>query len=34
VDDLVQKVASAYLNVFGVEPKHYIASTGDGACKL
>ena len=34
VDDMVQKVASAYLNVFGVEPKHYIASTGDGACKL
>lgn len=34
LDELIQKVSSGYLNVFGVEPKHYIASTGDGACKL
>lgn len=34
VDDVVERCKSNYFNRFGVEPKYYIATTGDGACEI
>ena len=34
VGPFVEMTSTAYKNAFGVEPKHYIATTGDGACEL
>jgi galactokinase len=34
VDNLVARISTLYVNVYGVAPKHYIATTGDGACAL
>ncbi len=34
LDLVIEKTSSSYKNAFGVEPKYYIATTGDGACEL
>jgi galactokinase len=34
VENLVAKTSALYANAYGVAPKHYIATTGDGACAL
>jgi galactokinase len=34
MDQVIEKVGASYKNAFGVEPKHYIATTGNGACEL
>jgi galactokinase len=34
VENLVARTSALYANVYGVAPKHYIATTGDGACAL
>lgn len=34
VENLVARTSASYANVYGVAPKHYIATTGDGACAL
>lgn len=34
LDDVVERCKSSYFNRFGVEPKYYIATTGDGACEI
>jgi galactokinase len=34
LNHVIEKTSSSYKNAFGVEPKYYIATTGDGACEL
>lgn len=34
LDRIIEKTTASYKNAFGVEPKHYIATTGNGACEL
>ena len=34
VDQVVDRFKSSYFNSFGVAPKYYIATTGDGACEI
>lgn len=34
LESVIEKTSSSYKNLFGVEPKYYIATTGDGACEL
>ncbi|MFZ9687991.1 MAG: galactokinase [Chitinophagaceae bacterium] len=34
IEEVVQLVTSAYFKKFGLNPKYYIASTGDGACEF
>ncbi|MEY2648515.1 MAG: hypothetical protein RL282_1228 [Bacteroidota bacterium] len=31
---VIEKTSASYKKAFGIEPKHYIATTGDGACEL
>jgi galactokinase len=34
MEKVIEKTSASYKKAFGVEPKHYIATTGDGACEL
>ncbi|MFN5423220.1 MAG: galactokinase [bacterium] len=34
LDEVVERCKTSYFNSFGVEPKYYIATTGDGACEI
>jgi len=34
VENLVARTSALYANAYGLAPKHYIATTGDGACEL
>ena len=34
IEQVIEKTSASYKNAFGVEPKHYIATTGNGACEL
>jgi galactokinase len=34
LNHVIEKTSSSYKNAFGVEPKYYIATTGNGACEL
>jgi galactokinase len=34
LERIIEKTSVSYKNAFGVEPKHYIATTGNGACEL
>jgi len=34
MEQVIEKTSASYKKAFGVEPKHYIATTGDGACEL
>ena len=34
IEELVDRCKTTYFNSFGVEPKYYIANTGDGACEI
>jgi galactokinase len=34
VDEVIEHVKTAYSDTFGVAPKYYIATTGNGACEI
>lgn len=34
IDEAVKEISTAYNTTFGVDPKYYIATTGDGACEI
>jgi galactokinase len=34
IEEVIQLVTSSYFKKFGLNPKYYIASTGDGACEF
>lgn len=34
ISDIIAMVSERYQSRFGVNPKYYIASTGDGACEF